>query len=333
MGNKLAGLGAFVGTAASTDEVGAAPGGRGPTSRLERAEQRNGLWFTSPWLIGLTLFYLVPLVASFVMSFTDFELVDSDDSGTNFVGFDNWSRLFRDPDVVTSAGVTVRFALLFLPTSILVPLLFAYVLTARHLWGRSVFRVLFFAPTIIPFISSVFVWQGYLNPQDGWLNRILATVGIDGPDWLNSTFWILPSLDLIALWGVGNAMVIFMAALNGVPVDLYEAATLDGAGRWHLFRHVTWPMISPVTFYNIIIALVALGQYFLVPFALTNGTGDPDESALFYTMYFYRQTFSFFNAGYGATLAWAMFAAVSVFTGFLFWSAKYWVHTQYQERS
>jgi multiple sugar transport system permease protein len=197
MSKQLAGLGAFLGKAAPTDDVGAAPGGGGPISKLERAEQRRGLLFTAPWLIGLTVFYLVPLVASFVMSFTNFELVDSDDSGTSFIGFDNWTRLFSDPDVATSTAVTLKFALLFLPTSILVPLIFAYVLTARNLWGRPIFRMLFFAPTIIPFISSVFVWQGYLNPQDGWLNRLLGTVGINGPDWLNSTFWVLPSLDLI----------------------------------------------------------------------------------------------------------------------------------------
>jgi multiple sugar transport system permease protein len=300
---------------------------------LERAEQRAGLWFVSPWILGLTLLYLLPLVASLVFSFTDYHLVDSDNDGTSFIGLENWRNLFSDPDVAISAKVTLRFAVLFLPMSVFVPLAFAYLLNLRHLRFRSLYRTLFFLPTIVPFISTVFIWQGYLNASDGWANRMLGFVGGPQPNWLRDELLVIPTLVLMATWGVGNAMVIFTAALNGVSNDLYEAATLDGAGRWHLFRHVTWPMISPVTFYNVVIALVALGQYFLVPFALTNGTGDPDNAALFYTMYFYRQTFNFFDAGYGSALAWAMFAVIMGGTLLLFWSARYWVHYQFEERS
>lgn len=309
------------------------PGTIHPRTRgLLRRERRVGLAFAAPWILGIFLLYLVPLGASLAFSFTNYQLVDQDDSGTRWVGLDNWTRLFDDPDVATSAWVTIRFAAIFIPISIALPLLFAYLLTAKHLWGRSIFRLLFFAPTIVPFVSGLFIWNGFLNAQDGWLNRLLGVVGIDGPDWLNDATWLTPSFGLIATWGVGNAMIIFIAALGGVPTDLYEAARIDGANSWQLFRHVTWPMISPITFYNLIIALVALGQYFLVPFALTNGTGDPDNAGLFYTMYFYRQTFTFFEAGYGATLAWAMFAVVLALTLFLFGTARYWVHYEFQER-
>ncbi len=123
-----------------------------------------------------------------------------------------------------------------------------------------------------------------------------------------------------------------MASLRSVPVDLYEAARIDGANAWKLFRHVTWPMISPVTFYNLVIVLVVLGQYFIVPFVLTDGTGAPDGASLFYTMYFFRQTFNFFEGGYGSTLAWAMFIVIMTLTAIVFWSARYWVHYQYEAR-
>jgi multiple sugar transport system permease protein len=273
------------------------------------------------------------MVASLAMSFTDYRLVDEDDAGTDFVGLDNWRQLFADPAVAESALVTLRFAVLLIPTMLLVPLALAYLLTARHLWGKPVFRTLFYLPAIVPFVAGTLVWRGYLNDNAGWFNRLLSVVGIDAPDWLSSQTWVLPALDLIALWGIGNAVIIYMAALRSVPTDLYEAATIDGAGSWRLFRDVTWPLISPVTFYNLVIALVALGHYFLTPFVLTEGSGNPDNATLFYTMYFYRQTFAFHNGGYGAALAWAMLLVVLGLTVLLFWSARYWVHYQYEDRS
>jgi multiple sugar transport system permease protein len=179
-------------------------------------------------------------------------------------------------------------------------------------------------------VSALFVWRGFLNGDDGWLNRMLEWVGITGPNWLGDKSWIMPSYALIATWGIGNAILIFISTLNGVPRHLYEAAKLDGAGAWRLFRHVTLPLISPITFYNLILTLVALSQYFVVPFVLTNGTGDPDGAAMFYAMYFYRQTFRFYDAGYGSALAWLMFVVIMALTGLLFWSQRFWVHYEYE---
>jgi multiple sugar transport system permease protein len=288
--------------------------------------------FVSPWLIGLSAFYLIPLVVSLAFSFTNYELVDQDDIDTKFIGLDNWRRLFEDPDVRHSALVTLRFAVIFLPLTMFVPLAVAYLLTSRHLWGSSIFRVLFYLPAIVPFVASAFVWQGFFNDTTGWLNRMLRAIGLDPPDWLNDESWAIPALGLIALWGIGNAIIIYMASLRSVPVDLYEAARIDGANAWRMFRHVTWPLISPVTFYNLVIALVALGQYFIVPFVLTDGSGAPDGATLFYTMYFYRQTFTIYDGAYGSTLAWAMFIVIMSVTAFIFWSARYWVHYQYERR-
>lgn len=303
---------------------------RGERGTIARREMRWGLFFVAPWLIGLVLFYMFPLVASFVLSFTDYQLVSSD--GTHWVGLDNWKRLFDDPRVSHGLWVTLKFSLFAIPAGLIFPLLFAYILTARHLWGRSFFRVLFYLPSMVPFIAGVIVWRFYLNPQSGWLSKLLGWFGVDSPDFLRSSFWIMPTLAFIGLWGVGNAMIIFIASLDGVPQQLYEAATIDGAGTWRLFRDVTWPMISPITFYNIIILFVGIGQYFVVPFALTDRNGGIDNIALFYTMHFYNESFVNFRMGYGSALAWAMFIVVFALTAILFWSAKYWVHYEYEER-
>lgn len=298
---------------------------------LHRRRGRIGLLFAAPWIVGFVLFYAAPMAASLWFSFTDFSLTSPDPIA--FVGGDNWARLFTDQEVADSALVTLKFGLLSLPLTILVPLGFAWLLTAKNLWGRSMFRTLFYMPSVIPFVAAVLVFQGMLNSQTGWANRALGAVGVDGPNWLNSEAWIYPTLTLIALWGVGNAMIIFIAGFNSVPKDLYDAGEVDGASSWQQFRHITVPMISPVLFYNVVVALIGLFQYFLVPFVLKNGSGDPGGATFFYSMYFYRMLFRLQNMGYAATLAWLLFLVGLVVTGALFWSAKYWVHYEFGDQS
>jgi multiple sugar transport system permease protein len=304
----------------------------GPARSASFRRRFTGLAFVLPWLIGLVVFYLGPMLATLLMSFTDYRYNKPAGTKTNWIGLDNWQRLFDDPNVWVGAKVTLKFAAIFIPLSMILPLAIAYLLTSKHLWGRGFFRAAFFLPAIVPAVSGLFVWRGYLNSQDGWLNRMLGVIGISGPEWLTRPGWILPSYGIIATWGIGNAILIFISALNGVPRDLYEAARLDGAGSWRLFRTVTMPMISPITFYNIIITLVALSQYFIVPFVMTNGTGEPNQAALFYTMNFYKESFVHYNGGYGSTLAWLMFAVIMALTAVLFWSQRFWVHYEYSEQ-
>lgn len=303
-----------------------------PPGRLARRERLWGLLFVSPWLLGLLLFFVFPLLASLVMSFTNYELVDQDGEPTRFVGLENWQHMLSDPEVANGLWVTAKFAIMFIPLSTALPLGIAYLLTAKHLWARSFFRLLFYLPSMVPLVAALMVWRFYLNPESGWLARFLGVIGIDSPNWLADSNWVLPALVLISTWSIGNAIIIFIAALNGVPTDLYEAARIDGAGTWRLFRDVTWPMISPITFYNVVISLVALGQYFVVPFVLQGSEGRPEGASQFYTMVFFQQTFSFFQGGYGAALAWAMFIVVFVLTAALFYSARFWVHYEYEER-
>jgi ABC-type sugar transport system permease subunit len=298
--------------------------------RWSRHELVWGLVFLSPWIVGFVLWYLVPMVATFVFSLYQFNLIRPEDA--HFIGLANYRRLVSDPLVRTSMVVTLKFAAVALPLSIAVPLALAWLLTAKRLWGKSIFRTLFYVPTVVPFVSAVFIWNGFLNAQTGWLNRFLGTVGMPRPEWLNSTYWIYWALGMISLWTVGNAMLLFIAGIQSVPTDLYEAAEVDGANAWHKFRTITVPMISPIIFYNLVLALIALFQYFLVPYVLKNGTGEPANSTLFYSMYFFKTAFTFGDMGYSATMAWGLFLIIAIVTAVLFRSARYWVHHEYQER-
>lgn len=310
-------------------DAAAHAGGAGVVARRER---RWGFGFVSPWFVGFLVFFMIPLVSSLVLSFTDFELADQDGKPTSFVGLENWRRLFSDPDVRQGALVTVKYACVAIPLGIALPLALAYLMTSKHLRFKGFFRALFYLPTMVPFVAGAIVWRFYLNGEFGWFAKLFAQIGVDVPDFgLNATM-AMTSLFLIGTWGVGNAMIIDIAALNGVPKDLYEAAMLDGAGPIRVFKDVTFPMISPIVFYNLVLALVGLGQYFVVPYVLTDGSGKPDGALSFYTMYFYKQTFVLFQGGYGAALAWAMFIVIFAVTALLFRTAKYWVHYEYEEQ-
>lgn len=312
--------------------VVAAPpdGGRQAAGPRGRSDRWWGLLFVAPWLIGFVLWYLLPMLASFAFSLFEFDLIRPEDA--RFIGLDNYARMVRDPLVAESLLVTLRYALIAIPALLVVPLGFAWLLTARRLWGKAVFRTLFFVPTIVPFVSAVLIWEGFLNTQTGWLNGALTAVGLPGPDWLNSSLWIYPALTLIGLWSVGNAMLLYIAAIQGVPVDLYDAARVDGASSWRAFRSITLPMISPVVFYNLVLVLIGVFQYFLIPFVLKNGTGDPGNATLFFNLYFFKTAFTFNNMGYGAALAWLLFALVLAVTALLFATARHWVHYEYEER-
>jgi multiple sugar transport system permease protein len=316
----------------AADTMAASPGSSVDDSHIgaiERHQRRWGLIFISPWIFGFLAFFLLPMAASLVFSFMEFDLIRPEDA--RFIGLENYRTWFSDPLVWESLLVTLKYAAIAIPFSLALPLGFAWLLTSKSLWGKPFFRTLFFAPTIVPFVSVVFIWNGFLNSQTGWLNEFLESIGISGPDWLNSTTWIYPALALIGAWGVGNAMLLFIAGIQGIPKDLYESAEVDGANTWHKFKSITIPMISPILFYNLVLAVIALFQYFLVPAVLKNFTGEPANSTLFYSLYFFKNAFTFNDMGYGATLAWMLFIIIMVITLIMFGTARYWVYYEFGE--
>ena len=275
--------------------------GLGGTS-LARRESTWGLLFLAPWLVGFVLFFAGPMLASLGASFTNLVLVRP--GATQFVGLDNWARLIRDPLVHQSLLVTGNFLLIAIPISIVLPLLMAVLVNSRHLVAKPLFRALFFLPVLIPGVAAAIIWQGMLNVQSGWIGLALRGVGLPAPDWLNHPQWVIPGLALIATWGVGNAMVIMLAGLQNVPTDLYDAAKVDGANAFYRFFKITIPMISPVIFYNLVLATIAGFQYFLTAYVIYQNTGGPNNAALFYMMNLYKEAFVYYNMGYASALAW-----------------------------
>lgn len=303
-------------------------GGRG---RIEREQIKWGLIFLSPWLIGIFIFYLLPFVAAFGFSLTRFNLATPE--ATELVGLANWRRaLFDDPNVYEAFGVTFLFAVISLPISMAFALLLALLLNTESVRGKAFFRTMFYMPTMVPLVAAVLIWSGVLNEQTGWINLLLENlfgvnaVGVDGLRWLADPSLIYLTLTFIGLWGVGNTMMITLAGLQSVPTEMYEAAQIDGASYWRQLVSITVPMISPVIFYNLVLGAIGLMQYFLVPFVLNGGTGFPEGTTNFVGIYFYNQSFKFFNMGYGATIAWLIFIVSLVLTVVLFGSARYWVY-------
>ncbi|HEY3523381.1 MAG TPA: sugar ABC transporter permease, partial [Candidatus Limnocylindrales bacterium] len=212
----------------------------GPSGR----EALHGVLFISPWIVGLLLFVLGPMVASFVMSLTNFDLVHPE--RVEFVGLANYAEMARDPLVATSLLATFKFAVVSVPLTMVASLGFALLLNSPALLGARPLRTLVYMPMMIPLVASTLVWIGFLNTNTGWLNGILGAVGLPRPDWINSELWIYPALSIIGLWGIGNFMLINLAGLQSVPTELYEAARIDGAGPWTSFRRITIPLLSPV---------------------------------------------------------------------------------------
>ena len=299
--------------------------------RIEREQIKWGLIFLSPWLIGILVFYIIPFIASFGFSLVEFNLAVPED--TEFVGFANWQRaLSDDPNTYESFGVTFLFAAISLPLTMAFALLLALLMNTKSVRGKAFFRTMFFMPTMVPLVAAVLIWGGVLNEQTGWINLLLQNVlgieavGVSGLRWLADPKLIYFTLTFIGLWGVGNTMMITLAGLQSVPTEMYEAAEIDGAGYWRQLISITIPMISPVLFYNLVLGVIGLMQYFLIPFVLNGGNGFPEGTTNFVGIYFFNQAFKFFNMGYGATLAWLIFAVSLILTVVLFGSARYWVY-------
>ena len=295
---------------------------------LQRRETWWGLAFLSPWLFGLVVFTALPILASLVLSFTNFNLNHPGD--TRFIGLDNygrmWSELLNNGNAGRSLGVTAQFAIMSVPLMICLALGLALLLNQKLLLGKPVFRTLFFMPVMVPLVASTIVWQGYLNGNSGWLAQILRTFGLPSPDWFSDPSWALPGLVFLGTWGVGNMMLIFLAGLQGIPTELYEAVKIDGGGAWARFRNVTLPMLSPVLFYNILISIIGVSQYFTQAYVLDpGGTGNPGGSTFFFNLNLYKEGWSYNQMGYASALAWLMMAIVVAAALVLFRTSARWV--------
>jgi multiple sugar transport system permease protein len=297
--------------------------------KLQREQMFWAYVFLLPWMIGLVVFILGPILFSLGLSFFNYTL----GRDATFVGLANWIKAFTQDDLFwPSITRTFLYTAIVVPVSVFGALMTAILLNQR-LRATTFYRTVFFMPHLTPIVAATFIWLWLLNPQYGLLDEViwqigfhLTGTGFKGPGWFSDPNWALPALMLVALWAAigGNMMVIFLAGLQGIPQELYEAASIDGANTRDRFWHVTLPMISPTLFFNGILALIAAFQTFETAFIGTKG--GPAYATWLYSLHIYRTSFEFFDMGYASTLAWILFVALSVFTFLQFRSARNWVY-------
>ncbi|GGH86845.1 multiple sugar transport system permease protein [Pullulanibacillus pueri] len=292
----------------------------------ESRRARAGYLFALPWIFGLLAFFAYPLLSSIYYSFTNYNII----SETQWIGLDNYIALFKDDLFWKGISNTLLFALMQVPLSILVGVSLAILLNIP-LIAQGVFRTVFFLPSLLPLIATTILWQWLLNPQFGLVNSLLGKIGIDGPAWLGSPVWSKPSLVIMTLWVLGNAVLIYLAGLQDISQEYYEASEIDGANWFQKAWNITLPLLTPVIFFNMIMGVINALQEFTLPYALTYGTGNPAESLLFYSMYLYNNAFMYMKMGYAAAMAWILFIVVMVVTLILFKTSGRWVFYQGDE--
>jgi len=285
-------------------------------------ENLTGYLFISPWLIGFFVFTLWPFLRSFYLSFCNYNIVQP----PKFIGLANYQMmLFNDDLFYKSLWVTLRYAIVAVPLTLFVGVALALLLNL-NVKGIAVFRTIFYLPSIVPTVAMTSIFMWILNPQVGMVNRILTIFGITGPAWLSDPVWTPWTLIFMAVWAAGGSMVIYLAGLKDIPQYLYEAATLDGASAWRKMRVITLPMLSPVIFFNLVMSVIGTFQYFTQAFVISNGSGGPEDSTLFYALYMFKRCWKYMDMGYGSAMAWVLFLIVMVSTGLIFQTQKRWVH-------
>ncbi|MFN4223313.1 MAG: carbohydrate ABC transporter permease [Fervidobacterium nodosum] len=279
----------------------------------------KGILFISPWLLGFIIFGVYPIISSFYHSFTDFSITTQ----PKWIGLDNFKRMFKDEIFWQSLKNTFVYVLGLVPLGLFVAIGIALLLNVKKIKGVPFFRAAIYLPSIVPAFAFSAVVTLFFHPYLGFINTLLSWFGIEGPLWLSSEKWVKPTIIIAAQWGVGSAMLIFSAALKDIPSELYEAALIDGASKFTMFRKITLPLITPTIFYYLVTSTIGNMQIFDLPMLLTGG--GPNNASLSLGMYIYKHAFTYTNMGYASALAWIMFVFIFAFTIVYFAFSKKWV--------
>jgi multiple sugar transport system permease protein len=291
--------------------------------RATTASKKNTLTayvFLAPWVVGLFVITLGPMVASLFLGFTDYNLLQS----PKWVGFDNFVRMWSDARLHHALVVTFIYVLVSVPLQLGLALLLAVVLD-RGVRGMAFYRSIFYLPSLLgSSVAIAILWQRIFG-SDGLVNRFLSLFGIPGRGWISEPGTALSTLIVLNVWTFGAPMVIFLAGLRQIPTMYYEAAAVDGAGPLRRFRSITLPLLTPIIFFNLVLQIIHAFQAFTQAFVVSNGTGGPSDSTLFFTVYVYQRGFGNFDMGYASAMAWFLLVIISAFTAINFFAAKYWV--------
>jgi multiple sugar transport system permease protein len=295
---------------------------------MSKLRRREALWFylfASPWIIGFVVFLLGPMVASIYFSLTDWDSF----TPPKWVGLDNYRRLLTDDPVFWKAlWNTFYYAAISVPLGLVLGLWLANLLNKR-VRMRKLFRTLIYLPTLVPLVATAMIFKMVLAPS-GPLNDLLGLAGIPGPSWLLEAAWVKPALILLSVWGAGGATVLLLAAMKGIPRELYEAAEVDGASSIRQFWSITVPQLTPIIFFNLIMGLIGAFQVFSQVYILTKG--GPNNASQTMVPLLFDQAFSFYHLGYASALSWLLFAVIMVFTLIAFRSARRWVFYETEVR-
>jgi multiple sugar transport system permease protein len=280
-----------------------------------------GYAFISPWIIGFLAFTLLPFLASLFLSFTDWKIVGQ----WNWIGTANYEKMISGVDdrFVVALGNTIYYAAFVVPGSQIISLSLAMLLSKRGP-GIALFRTLFYIPAIATGVGTSYLWAQIFSTHGGLINSVLDIFGIPGPNWLYSLTWSMPALIIVGLWNVGTSMLIYLAALQGVPQSFYDAASVDGANGLQKFFNVTIPMVTPAMFFNVVLGFIGTFQVFTIAYIITNG--GPANATLFYSLYLYRVAFRNLSMGYAAALAWILFLIILAITIVQLVTARLWVY-------
>jgi len=277
------------------------------------AARRNvvGYIFIAPFILGFLFWFLIPALTSLWLVFQKWNMIGPPE----FIGLDNFKKLLTDKLFWQALKVTTVYSAIAVPLGMVLAFLLALLMNSK-VRGITVFRTIFYLPSIVPAVSNAVLWAWILNSDFGLLNALLHVFGIRRILWLQDPDWALPALVLMSLWGLGGGMVIYLAGLQGIPNEFYEAAEIDGAGAWAKLWHVTLPLMSPVIFFNLIMSIIGTFQIFTAGYLITNG--GPQNATLFYVLYLWRNAFLYLNMGYAAALAWVLFAIIIGLTALVF---------------
>lgn len=294
-------------------------------SRQVLRQHLDGWLFASPWIIGFLLWTVGPMLASLVIAFTNWDLITS----PTYVGLKNFATMVTDDLVWKSLQVTTVYALVSVPLHIVFGMMLALLLNAG-VRGQRFYRTAFYLPSVLSGVAVALLWRWLFSTEFGLFNLLLSYVGITGPSWLGDPQWAMPSLILMSLWGVGAGTIIYLASLQGIPTDLYEAAEVDGATAWTKFWRITLPLMTPVLFFQLVTGFIVALQVFTQAFIMTSG--GPNNATLFYLLYLYRNAFEYFRMGYASALAWVLFIYILVLTLLIYWSSNRWVYYEGEDR-
>ena len=287
--------------------------------RTTRWQRWSGLLFIAPWLITFLWFTLGPFIASIFLSFTNYRFIGL----PTWIGLDNYVRLFTDDaKFIRSIINTLYYTAVHVP-GIMIMAFFVAILLNQKVKGQPIYRTAFYLPSVTAGVATAYLWILLLQPN-GLVNQFLGLVGIDGPNWLTSSTWAMPALILMSFWGLGTTMIIYLAALQGIPQHLYEAASVDGAGVIRKMWHVTVPMMTPAIFLTAVLQIIGSWQVFTQALIVTNG--GPRDSTLFILLHLYRTGFEYFQMGYASAIAWVLFVIILIFTIIQFGIARRWVY-------